>query len=496
VTAVDYALDIVHLAKSFRRQTLVRPGYTTIKSAIVSSTFGRLKKLFSSAQTPKPTREHNVTHAIQDLTIRVPQGSSVGIIGRNGSGKSTLLKLITGIYKPDVGHVKVNGRVAALIELGAGFHPDFTGRENLLLGGVMHGLTRTELEKLLPTIIEFAELKDVIDDPVRTYSSGMFMRLGFSLAVHTDPDILIIDEVLAVGDAAFISKCKERIAKLRREGKTLLLVSHDLEAVERWCDEAVWLHRGKVADRGDPRRVIDHYREFIEKGEEEELKEAAEKNSAEAASEPSKEPHTGPADNTGEKGAQDSSSDEGSASVAAGFTPQRWGSREVEITKVRLVKSDDSDHLLFHPDDALTIEVEYVVRDEAHVDLKDLFFGIGITRSDGVLIHGTNTDIDRAALKLSKSGIVRYSLARLGLVEGNYRLDVAAHRRDGYPYDYHQGLRTFAVRWAGKQVGVYLPQSEWASLTEGKEESSERGQQARGAGVQGTFSAQGRAHGE
>ena len=450
MVTVDYALDIVHLAKSFRRQTLVRPGYTTIKSALVSSTFGRLKRLFTGGDSKTVSSEANVTRAIQDLTIRVPQGSSVGIIGRNGSGKSTLLKLITGIYKPDAGHVKIHGRVAALIELGAGFHPDFTGRENLLLGGVMHGLSRAELEKLLPTIIEFAELQDVIDDPVRTYSSGMFMRLGFSLAVHTDPDILIIDEVLAVGDASFISKCKERIAKLRREGKTLLLVSHDLDAVERWCDEAVWLHRGKVADRGNPRRVIDHYREFIEKGEETELKEAALKDAAEQL-EVSNVPASGNSD-------APAMSDPG----LSGYTPQRWGSREVEIAKVRLVRADGSEHLLYHPDDALSVEIEYAVRDPEHVSMDDVFFGVGITRSDGLLVHGTNTDLDRAGLVLSAgSGRVSYEIARLGLLDGNYRLDVAVHRKDGYPFDYHQGLTTFAVRWAGKQVGVFLPQSRW-----------------------------------
>ena len=231
-TAVQYAIDIVGLEKSFKRQTLSRGGYTTLKSSL----FG----LFRRAGREQPA----VTRAVAGLTMRVPQGASIGVIGRNGSGKSTLLKLITGIYKPTKGRISVNGRVAALIELGAGFHPDFTGRENLMLAGIMMGLSRTEIESRFDEIVEFAGLRDVIDDPVRTYSSGMFMRLGFSVAVHTDPDVLLIDEVLAVGDAAFIRKCKERVSELRHSGKTLLLVSHDLEAVERWCDEVVWLHKG------------------------------------------------------------------------------------------------------------------------------------------------------------------------------------------------------------------------------------------------------------
>lgn len=451
MTAVDYSLDIVGLAKSFRRQTLVRSGYTTIKSALVGGTFGWAKRLMrgltQGALSPA-SPPHTVTNAIQNLTVRVPKGSSIGIIGRNGSGKSTLLKLITGIYKPDKGVVRVNGRVAALIELGAGFHPDFTGRENLLLGGVMHGLSRGELEARMDDIIEFAELQDVIDDPVRTYSSGMFMRLGFSLAVHTDPDILIIDEVLAVGDAAFTSKCKERIARLRREGKTLLLVSHDLDAVERWCDEVVWLDKGVVADRGNPRRVIDHYREFIERGEEQELQDTArEDQSVVAQSNGSLQP-------VGLETLEQAEED----------LAQRWGSREVEIQEVSLSGAGGEQHLLFHPEDMLRVSISYVVRDAALVSLEDVVFGVGITRSDGVLVHGTNTEIDGVTCELSKSaGVMEYTIRRLGLLEGNYRLDVAVHRKDGYPFDYRQGVFTFAVRSSGKQVGVYLPERSWAT---------------------------------
>ena len=210
---VDYVVDIVGLSKSFQRKTRSKGSYTTLKSSLLN--------LFRFKQ-PSVTSEIPVTHAIKDLTMRIPRGSSIGLIGRNGSGKSTFLKLVTGIYKPTAGHVSVLGRVAALIGLGAGFHPDFTGRENLMLAGVMHGLSREQVLERLDDIVSFAELEDVIDDPVRTYSSGMFMRLGFSVAVHTDPDILLVDEVLAVGDAGFVAKCKDRIGELRKQGKTLI----------------------------------------------------------------------------------------------------------------------------------------------------------------------------------------------------------------------------------------------------------------------------------
>lgn len=375
----------------------------------------------------------------------------MGVIGRNGSGKSTLLKLITGIYKPSKGRVAVNGRVAALIELGAGFHPDFTGRENLMLAGIMMGLSRREIANRFDEIVDFAGLREVIDDPVRTYSSGMFMRLGFSVAVHTDPDVLLVDEVLAVGDAAFVRKSKERVSELRHSGKTLLLVSHDLEAVERWCDEVIWLHEGEVRDRGEPRRVIDHYREFLERGEETALLADAKYEAHNSTS-----PLT-------------ASVSTANAEAAAQNSTQRWGSREIEITSVRLLNANHEEHLLFHPEDAVEIEISYTVNDrgaiKAPVDRtqqEDVVFGIGIQRNDGVMVHGTNTDIEGILLPpLPGSGTIRYHIERLGLLEGSYLLDVAVHRFDGYPIDYLKSCKRFAVRSQGRQVGVVLPPRSW-----------------------------------
>lgn len=418
VPTPEYVLDIVDLQKSFRRQTLSRGAYSTLKSFFVSGWFGGRKS------------NMRVTRAIEGLTLRIPKGDAVGIIGRNGSGKSTLLKLVSGIYRPDHGSIAVKGRIAALIELGAGFHPDFTGRENLFLGGILHGLTRAEIDQRFDEIVAFAELQDVIDDPVRTYSSGMFMRLGFSLAVHTQPDILIVDEVLAVGDAAFVSKCKEKIAELRKSGTTLLLVSHDLEAIERWSDEVLWLHEGRVKDRGEPRRVIDHYRQFVEVGEEADLRR--------------------------EQTAEDSAGDHKDGEAESGSS--RWGSREIEILSVRILDSTGEPAMLFHPGDGLIVEFEYV----RHTEVSNLVFGIGFSRTDGLLIHGSNTHLERVAVSPSKSrGTVRYRVRRLGFLTGNYRLDVAAHREDGYPYDYHQGAIMFAVRSNFNQVGICEPDHVW-----------------------------------
>lgn len=416
--AVDYVVDIVGLSKSFQRKTRSKGSYTTLKSSLLNLFRGRQKASVG---------EHPVTHAIKDLTMRIPRGSSVGLIGRNGSGKSTFLKLVTGIYKPTAGQVSVLGRVAALIELGAGFHPDFTGRENLMLAGVMHGLTKEQVLERFDEIVAFAELEDVIDDPVRTYSSGMFMRLGFSVAVHTDPDILLVDEVLAVGDAGFVAKCKDRIGELRKQGKTLILVTHDLDSVERWCDEAIWLHQGEVKDRGFPRRVIDAYRQFIERGEEEEILTAE---------------HSHPV----------------VGSDAPRTEPARWGSREIEITGVHLVSAHGDEKRVFHPSDGLTIRVEY----KLNAPEQDIVFGIGINRGDGLTVLGTNTAIDRVILPgLRETGVVECAIEKLGILDGSYSIDVAVHRADGYPFDYHQGALHFSVRSENKVVGVITPERTW-----------------------------------
>jgi lipopolysaccharide transport system ATP-binding protein len=457
---IEYAIDICGLSKSFKRQTR-KAGYTTLKSWMVSQILGRKKRVQDSVATEHSAATEDcaatqdsaaakgsavITAAIRNLTLRIPRGASVGIIGRNGSGKSTFLKLVTGIYKADAGTLRVNGRVAALIELGAGFHPDFTGRENLMLAGIMHGLTPQQVQARFSDIVRFAELESVIDDPVRTYSSGMFMRLGFSLAVHTDPDVLLVDEVLAVGDAAFVAKCKERIAELRRMGKTLLLVTHDLEAVQRWCDEVLWLHDGEVRDRGDPRRVLDHYRQFVERGAEEQL---GELNRAQQAQETATIEHVVPVHG------------EGAGSGEAVASSRRWGSREIEITGVRILDTNGVPRLLFHPEDGLSIEISYL----QHEPVKELVFGIGIERGDGLFVHGSNTQIEEVKLpKLAKKGILRYEVKRLGLLDGEYHLDVAVHREDGYPYDYHKRVIVFGVRAPHKQLGVMLPSHEWVFM--------------------------------
>jgi ABC-type polysaccharide/polyol phosphate transport system ATPase subunit len=224
------AIRVSDLTKVYERYSH-RKQFRTLKSALLGG---------SLLQDLKPDERFP---ALTGVTFNVREGSTFAVIGRNGSGKSTLLKVIAGISKPSSGTVTVNGRISALIELGAGFHPEITGRENIFINGIMLGLTKKEIQNRFDDIVQFAELEDFIDAPVKTYSSGMYMRLGFAVAIHVDPDILLIDEVLAVGDEAFVHKCLDKISELRRRNKTILLVTHSLGLVEKMADEALWIRR-------------------------------------------------------------------------------------------------------------------------------------------------------------------------------------------------------------------------------------------------------------
>src|SRR3989441_8525554 len=249
------AIEVAHVSKIYRRYAQ-RKQFATLKSALLS------RSLISDL---KPDQTFS---ALKDVSFTVTGGRTFGIIGSNGSGKSTMLKLVAGITKPTSGSVKVHGRVSALIELGAGFHPEISGRENVFINGIMLGLSKREVARRFDEIVEFAELQDFIDAPVKTYSSGMYMRLGFAVAIHVNPDVLLVDEVLAVGDEGFTHKCLDKFSEFRRRGKTILLVTHSLDLVERFCDEALWLDHGVARAQGDPKRVVGAYLTSVEASEE------------------------------------------------------------------------------------------------------------------------------------------------------------------------------------------------------------------------------------
>jgi ABC-type polysaccharide/polyol phosphate transport system ATPase subunit len=377
--------------------------------------------------------------ALEDVTFEVARGSTFAVIGENGSGKSTLLKLVAGITRPTRGSLSVLGRVSALIELGAGFHPEISGRENVAINAMMLGLTRRELAERYDAIVDFAELREFIDAPVKTYSSGMYMRLGFAVAIHADPDVLLIDEVLAVGDEAFTRKCLDKIAEFRRRGKTILFVTHSLGQVEKMCDDVLWLSHGRTRGRGDPKRVVDEYLTYVAGGEEALLRSrsAQDAASAEAAAANETEP----------------------AGAAGGYRPGRWGSREVEIRKVRLEDAQGQERHVFAPGETLTL----VLSVHAERPVSDFVFGLGLFAADGTSVYGTNTEIeDFTPRKLSGDAEVRLALEDLRLVEGTYLVDLAAHKKDGTPYDYLRGLHSFRVKSRVKDVGLYRPRHHWS----------------------------------
>lgn len=434
---IKYAVEVRQVQKWFKRRT-VKGGYTTLKTKLLAPFTGR---------DPQPFSVRNI-QVLKGVDLLVPAGKTVGIIGQNGSGKSTLLKILTGIYAPSKGTALVRGRVSALLELGAGFHPEFSGRENIFVNGAILGLTRTEVKAKLEEIIAFAELEDFIDEPVRNYSSGMYMRLAFAVATFVDPEVLIVDEILSVGDEHFTRKSRAKMEEFKSSGRTIVLVTHDLGTVEKWCDLAAWIDDGRIAEFGDPARVVAAYRQRVAEREmvvaNEESGHLAVGSNSEAAVEPAPVAESQSCESVGSDAPEEPPPTEP-------VDLNRWGNQRVTITSVRL-KNASGETQVFDTEDPLTVEIQY----RAQPNVTDVGFGIGIHRSDGVYIYGTNTFIERipAPVPLAPEGVVCFEAARLGLTEGNFSLDVAAHSKDGIAYDYQKGSYSFAVRSGLRDAGV------------------------------------------
>ena len=413
------AIEIENVSKYYKKFAHKRQ-FQTLKSALLKGNF---------FQSIHPREAFAALHKVN---CAVPQGRMFGIIGSNGSGKSTLLKLIAGISKPTYGKITTHGKISALIELGAGFHPEISGRENIFINGIMLGLTRKSITDKFDEIVKFAELEDFIDQPVKTYSSGMFMRLGFAVAVNVDPDILLVDEVLAVGDEAFSHKCLDKINDFRRRNKTIVLVTHSMSMVKELCDSAMWLKKGEVMKIGDPRMVCGAYLMDVESKEERDLQAEYQKLVEDLSS--------------------------GKQNPDSTVQQSRWGGGEIQITKVQLLDEHDQEKHVFATGD--TMQIKMYVRVREAVD--DFVFGIGIFNTEGICCYGTNTNIEELQpVECKGNGEVTFSISRLNLVEGTYFLDVAAHRRDEYPYDYHRHLYTFKVRSQIKDVGIFRPEHRW-----------------------------------
>jgi ABC-type polysaccharide/polyol phosphate transport system ATPase subunit len=348
--------------------------------------------------------------ALRDVSLAIEPGEAVGIVGRNGSGKTTLLRLIAGIFQPTGGRLEVAGEVGSLLGLGAGFHPDFTGRENVYMNGAIHGLSRSYVHERLEEIVSFAELEEFFDVPVRTYSSGMYMRLGFALATHLDPDILLLDEVFAVGDEAFQRKCFGKILELRERGRTIVFVSHAAPAVERVCERAILLTSGRVAHDGAAREVIKHYQQLI------------------AGEEASAQQHA-------------------------------WGTGEATVVGVRLEGSDGEEQRQFLSGGPLAVRLAI----ELSPNVSPPRVAVEFRDANGGLLGASEATAEELGWETGRSREVCFEVPRLPLSDGLFRLSVALgdphstrqyHRLDSaaeftvFPDEHSRGWFRFEGDWS------------------------------------------------
>ncbi|MGB7441928.1 MAG: ABC transporter ATP-binding protein [Coleofasciculaceae cyanobacterium] len=400
------AIVVQNLGKRYTRYHAERP--RTIMEAALSG----LRKMKAA--------EH--FWALRNINFTVAPGEMLGIIGKNGAGKSTLLQLIGGVGHPDEGEVKVNGRIGALLDLGAGFSSDLTGRENLFVCGVVAGLTRKEVGRRLEAIVEFAELEQFIDNPVRTYSTGMQMRLAFAIAVHTDPEVMLVDEFLSVGDLAFQAKCLERISQLKAQGCAIVLISHSPEQVQKLCDQAMWLRQGQIVAYGEPEVVTGQYQ--------------SEMRSQTQQRTPNRPPQLT------------------KSGVELRVHDNRFGSLEMEITDVRLLPASE-----IKSGDSLNIEIDYL----SEQPIESPIFNVSISNEEGQICFDKNTTATGKSLPLMQGkGQIKLCLDRLDLVGGKYFVNVGVYEQNwAYAYDYHWQVYPLLIHLTESEKGVISPPLRW-----------------------------------
>jgi len=369
--------------------------------------------------------------ALRDVSFEVEPGEVVGIVGPNGAGKSTSLKLMSHIIEPTSGQIEINGQVGALLELGAGFHPDLTGRENIYLNGSILGFSKTKMDRIFDDILDFSEMGPFIDVPVKHYSSGMYMRLAFSIAIHIEPDILLVDEVLAVGDQAFQVRCLDKINEMKRQGITIILVTHALGMVREMCNRAIWLDHGQIQAAGAVEQVVEQYMAQVLAQDKQQMLEAEQAE-----------------DSEGEAEQDDESS-------------WRWGSREAEIVAVQILDSNDDDQKIFQTGDTLKLRIHYV----AHEPIPQPRIGLALYRSNGFHINGPNNIFANYPIDvLDGTGFVDYVINSLPLLPGTYLISAALHDFAGkHAYDYLHQRFAFRVRPGGvrEEYGTFYIPATW-----------------------------------
>ena len=383
-------------------------------------------------------RRHENRKVLNGVSFEVKEGEAVGLIGHNGCGKSTTLKLLTRIMYPDSGSIEMKGRVSSLIELGAGFHPDMSGRENIYINASIFGLTKKEIDHRVDEIIRFSELEEFIENPVRTYSSGMYMRLAFAVAINVDADILLIDEILAVGDANFQAKCFDRMREIKSQGTTIVLVSHNLGQIEQLCDRSIWINEGKIVDSGDPKEVDLEYLDYMNW----EKRKAEKKVPGKDGGKP-------------ENAQQKEQSEEEETKEE---DKQRYGNRKAQIRRIAFEHVNGAEGNIFDTSEKCRLTVEYTVQEK----VEDAVFGIGFFRSDGINCYGTNTSIERLGnIVCDKDGRFEVEFDDLNLVPGKYWIDVAIEDSGGLPVDYYKKALYFEVVSSIRDIGFVRLAHRW-----------------------------------
>lgn len=353
---------------------------------------------------------------LKGINFSIKKGESVGLIGKNGCGKSTTLKLLSRIIYPTEGTIEIRGRVSSLLELGAGFHPDMSGRENIYTNASIFGLTKKEIDNRLDKIIAFSELEEFIDNPVRTYSSGMYMRLAFSVAINVDADILLIDEILAVGDIGFQTKCMEKLREIKKGGTTIIIVSHAMGQIEQICDRVIWIEGGRIKEDGIPKFIDDKYLASME----EKRLSKIEKSQKQHEKRPTKseERH------------------------AWSERMVRSGNRSVEVVDVAMVGTDYIEKNVYKTGETITVLIDY----KANQDIKSADFTIGIVRDDGLYCYGSGVMLDsQKPVLIQKEGQVQIQLLKNELLPGKYLLDVGIQSGEKILYDEMRSVLEFFI---------------------------------------------------
>ncbi len=373
---------------------------------------------------------------LNGISFDIPKGQAVGLIGRNGCGKSTTLKMLTKILKPNAGEVEVNGRVSSLIELGAGFHPDMTGRENIYINATIFGLDKEEIDARLDDIIRFSELEDYIDNPVRTYSSGMYMRLAFAVAINVNADVLLIDEILAVGDVSFQKKCFERLKEIKEEGTTIVIVSHSMEQLYSICDRLIWIEKGRILEDGEPKLIGMHYLDSMEDDRIARL-----------------------ANESKEKLVDDRGRSILELTQNVHPEARRDGTHKVKFTSVNLYDRDGNPCQTFSTGDKAVLKLGY----ETGLDSPKVNFNMDFVKDNWQYCYGscfTKPGDELPVLK--KSGTVTFTIDKLMLLPGKYYLDVGINGEDGELYDNVRNIMQITIRnYVHNEFGPCTFEHDW-----------------------------------